>query len=308
MCKTCQFFNVCGGCKYDFASPTYRDIKQALLRDINITTDPIWIPVHSRRRADFAFAGGHFGLFERRSKNIVSIDNCPLLCDEINNIIPFLQKLPWNGSGACLVTLCDNGIDVAITSDVPYFSPEFRHSTERLPVIRISWNGRIIRQSDVPVVSFDGHPVEYPIGAFLQPTIISADILRKLVLDAVQGFNKIADLFCGLGNFTFATNATGFDIVGTGIKRDLFKSPLTLKMLEQYDCVIMDPPRAGADAQSRILSASNVKRIVYVSCNPETFKRDSVVLQRGGYSIKQITPIDHFIGSLHWELFSVFEK
>ena len=86
MCKTCQFFNVCGGCKYDFASPTYRDTKQALLRDINITTDPIWIPVHSRRRADFAFAGGHFGLFERRSKNIVSIDNCPLLCDEINNI------------------------------------------------------------------------------------------------------------------------------------------------------------------------------------------------------------------------------
>ena len=134
------------------------------------------------------------------------------------------------------------------------------------------------------------------------------DILRNLVIAGVGKSKRVADLFCGLGNFTFATNADGFDIVGTGVKRDLFKKPLTVGMLNNYDCVIMDPPRAGALSQCKCLAASNVKRIVYVSCNPDTFKRDMSILNRGGYKLIKLIPVDQFVGSLHWELFSVFEK
>ena len=118
----------------------------------------------------------------------------------------------------------------------------------------------------------------------------------------------MADLFCGLGNFTFALNADGFDIVGTGVKRDLFKKPLTVGMLNNYDCVVMDPPRAGADAQCKEIINSNVKRIIYVSCNPNTFVRDKSTLEHGGYKMVEIIPVDQFVGSNHWELFSVFEK
>ena len=132
--------------------------------------------------------------------------------------------------------------------------------------------------------------------------------MRDLVVEYVGGMGRVADLFCGLGNFTFATNATGFDIVGNGIKRDLFKKPLIVQNLNQYDVVIMDPPRAGAEKQSKELSKSNIKRIIYVSCNPTTFVRDKKILETGGYKMTVAIPVDQFVGSIHWEIFSVFEK
>lgn len=304
----CPFFGRCGGCKYDFAAPDYRENKATELRDIPITGDPVWVPAGTRRRADFCFAGPAFGLFESRTKNIVPVRSCPNLVPEINKILPLVASLPWAGSGACLITACENGIDIAITSSVPYFTPEFRDAAVKLPAIRITWNDRTIKQTAMPLVRFGDKTVEYPSNAFLQPGNAGADALREMVVNAAAGAKRVADLFCGLGNFTFALNADGFDIVGTGVKRDLFKNPLTVGMLRQYDCVVMDPPRAGALAQCRELVKSDVPRIIYVSCNPHTFMRDKSVLEQGGYKTTALVPVDQFTGSAHWEIFSVFEK
>lgn len=307
--KTCPFFGVCGGCKYDFTAADYREQKLSELAALPVTNAPVWTDAGTRRRADFAFSGGMFGFYQHRSKNIVPVRHCPLLRNEINELIPSLAKLPWGGMGSCLVTICDNGIDVSINSTVPYFSSEFKSGAEKLPnVIRVTWNERTVFQRAVPVINFDGHIVEYPAGAFLQPTIPSENTLREMVINAANGASHVADLFCGLGNFTFALNADGFDIAGIGIKRDLFSHPLTVGMLTKYDCVVMDPPRAGAFAQCRELINSNVPRIIYVSCNPQTWQRDANILTNGGYKINNLTPVDQFIGSAHWELFSVFEK
>lgn len=306
--KTCPFFGRCGGCKYDFAAPDYCDKKILELHDIPTTADPVWVPAGTRRRADFCFAGPAFGLFENRTKNIVPVRNCPNLVPEINKILPLVASLPWAGSGSCLITACENGIDIAITSSVPYFTPEFRDAAVKLPAIRITWNDRTIKQTTMPLVRFGDKMVEYPSNAFLQPGNAGADALREMVVNAATGAKRVADLFCGLGNFTFSLNADGFDIVGTGVKRDLFKNPLTVGMLRQYDCVVMDPPRAGALAQCRELVKSDVPRIIYVSCNPQTFMRDKSVLEQGGYKTISLVPVDQFTGSAHWEIFSVFEK
>ena len=306
--KQCPLFGVCGGCKYDFASGAYREQKMSALPRINITDAPIWLPHGVRRRADFCFSGNKFGFFEAKTKNIVPVKNCPNLTDEINNILPEIASLPWSGSGSCLVTACDNGIDIEITANVPYVTPEFRRAVVNCHAIRATWNGTVIKQSEIPTVCFGNRCVSYPSGAFLQPSVIGADTMRNLVVEYSQDFSHIADLFCGLGNFTFATNADGFDVVGTGVKRDLFKNPLTVGMLNKYDCVIMDPPRAGADAQCRELVHSGVARIIYISCNPNTFVRDMKTLTDGGYKLQTLIPLDQFTGSSHWELFSVFDK
>ena len=306
--QKCPFFGKCGGCKLDFTADDYRAKKQALLKKIPVTGDAVWIADGVRRRADMAFAGGEFGFFEMGTKNIIPVRNCPNLCEEINNIILQIAKLPWCGAGSCLITKCDNGIDIAITSNVDYFSPEFRDAMSKQPVVRATWNGKIIKQTEQPVISFNNTKIDYPTGAFLQPSIEGADALRNKVCDAATGYKKVADLFCGLGNFTFALNADGFDIVGTGVKRDLFKKPLTVGMLKNYDCVVMDPPRAGADAQCKELIKSDVKRIIYVSCNPATFMRDAQTLKTGNYLINTLIPVDQFVGSGHWELFAIFDK
>ena len=309
--KTCPFFNICGGCHYDFSDEEkYRSEKLSALPELKYTDDAIWGGVGQRRRADFAFNTGHFGFYKKQSKDIVDITNCPNLVSEINEVLPYIANLPWIGSGSVLITKCENGIDVVVDSVVPHFGAEFKKAVEKLPsqIIRFIWNDITVRKYTEPEIKFNDKVLNYPPHAFLQPTVQTEQILRDLVVKYVDGAIRVADLFCGLGNFTFATKATGFDIVGNGIKRDLFKRPLTAKQLNNYDAVIMDPPRAGAESQSKELSKSNVKKIVYVSCNPNTFIRDKKILESGNFKMKFAVPVDQFVGANHWEIFALFKK
>ncbi len=308
--KKCPLFGICGGCQFDFADKNYRVEKLKKLPKIEFTHDAIWGVAGTRRRADFAFVDGCFGFFKAQSKDIVDIKNCPNTVPEINEVLPSVANLPWRGAGSVLITKCENGIDIVVNSDVPYFSADFKSAVEKLPpqIIRFTWNDTVVRKYVDPEIKFNDKIISYPMNAFLQPTTETEQILRDLVVKYVDGTGRVADLFCGLGNFTFATNATGFDIVGNGIKRDLFKKPLTSANLNQYDVVIMDPPRAGAEKQSKELSKSNINKIVYVSCNPTTFVCDKKILESGGYKMTVAIPVDQFVGSTHWEIFSVFEK
>lgn len=306
----CPFFHLCGGCKYDFTSQNYRDEKLSALPKIENLSAPIWGPLGTRRRADFAAGPTAFGFYKTASRDIINIDNCPNLLPDINAIIPNLAKLPWECTASVLVTKCENGIVVNVQSDVPYFNPEFRNAVQKLPtqIIRFTWNQTVVRNFDTPKIAFDNKIVDFPDSAFLQPTANTEKALRDLVVTAVCDAKHVVDLFCGIGNFTFATNATGFDIFGTGIQRDLFKKPLSTRQLNQYDAIIMDPPRAGASAQSTEIAKSNVTTVVYISCNPATWNRDKNILLHGGYKLETIIPVDQFVGTDHWEIFSIFKK
>ncbi len=319
--KRCPLFSICGGCRYDFTAPDYREEKIKLIDDWELSFEPFWTDAGCRRRADFAFADGRFGFFERGTKNIAPITHCPNLVPKINDALPKISELAFAGAGSALVTLCENGIDLAVTSNVPYFSREFKNAAERLDLIRVTWNGTVVCMREMPRIRFGDTVVDYPIGAFLQPTTQSESAMRRFVVAHAAGAKHVVDLFCGIGNFTFALGADGhgrdgtskasvdgFDIAGTGVKRDLFKKPLTAKMLNSYDLVVMDPPRAGADAQCRELGASRVPKIIYVSCNPTTLHRDMRILTAAGYQITDIAAFDQFVGSPHWELAVVFER
>ena len=306
----CPFFGLCGGCKFDFDAENYKTEKLKTLPKIDNMNPAIWGKTGTRRRADFAVNPNAFGFYKNASRDIINIDKCPNLLDSINRIIPDLAKLPWQCTASVLVTQCDNGIVVNTQSDVPYFNPEFKTAVQKLPneIIRFTCNDTVIRNYMKPKISFDKTSVDFPDSAFLQPTIDTEKSIRNLVVSNVGDAKHVVDLFCGIGNFTFATNATGFDIMGIGINRDLFKKPLSSKQLNQYDAIIMDPPRAGALSQTEQIAKSNVKTVVYVSCNPGTWNRDKNILLRGGYKLQTVTPIDQFVGSPHWEIFSVFKK
>ncbi len=306
--RTCPFFSICGGCRYDFTAPDYRDKKLDLINDWNLGFEPFWTDAGQRRRADFAFAGGRFGFFRAGTKDIVPITNCPNLVREINMVLPKIAELPFDGAGAAMVTKCDNGIDLAITSNVPYFSREFKLAAEKLKLARVTWNGTMVCQTCTPQIKFGDMLTDYPIGAFLQPTVPSENAMRKFVIEHASTARHVADLFCGVGNFTFALNADGFDVAGIGVRRDLFKNPLTTKMLNNYDLVVMDPPRAGCESQCHELALSNVPKVIYVSCNLNTLRRDMRILTNGGYTVQDIAAFDQFVGSPHWEIAAVFKK
>lgn len=304
----CPLFSICGGCRYDFTDAGYREEKIKLIDGWDLSFEPFWTGAGCRRRADFAFTDGRFGFFERGTKNVVPVTRCPNLAPDINRILPKISELPWSGTGSALVTLCENGIDLAVISNIPYFTREFKNAVEKLELLRVTWNGAIVAQCAVPRVRFGDMVVDYPTGAFLQPTAESESAMRKFVVEHATGAKHIADLFCGIGNFTYALGADGFDILGAGVKRDLFRKPLTAKMLNSYDLVVMDPPRAGAESQCHELATSRVPKVIYVSCNPNSLRRDMHILTSAGYKITDIAAFDQFVGSPHWELAIVFQK
>ena len=94
----------------------------------------------------------------------------------------------------------------------------------------------------------------------------------------------------------------------TAERRDLFKNPLLAAELDRFDAVVFDPPRQGADAQSRALAASGVPLVVAVSCNPGTLARDIRHLIDGGYRLTSVTPVDQFRYSEHVEIVARLEK
>jgi 23S rRNA (uracil1939-C5)-methyltransferase len=90
--------------------------------------------------------------------------------------------------------------------------------------------------------------------------------------------------------------------------RDLFRQPLTAHELDDLDFVVFDPPRQGAEAQSKELAQSRIPSIVAISCNPSTFARDAAILVGGGYELKEVLPIDQFRWSAHVEIAAFFTR
>jgi 23S rRNA (uracil1939-C5)-methyltransferase len=165
----------------------------------------------------------------------------------------------------------------------------------------------------------------------LQATRAGEEALAALVGAVCAGARRVADLFCGCGPFALrlaeaaevhAADGHGPSLAALdrawratpGLKRiatetrDLFRRPLLGPELARFDAVVLDPPRAGAEAQARQLAASSVPVVASVSCDPGTFARDAAILISGGYRLERVTPVDQFKYSAHVELVGVFRR
>jgi 23S rRNA (uracil1939-C5)-methyltransferase len=150
-------------------------------------------------------------------------------------------------------------------------------------------------------------------------------------LNATEKAQSVADLFCGVGAFAlrlagrsqvraYDSNAGAVAALRAaaqatqglrrleGVERDLFARPLSASELNGFDAVVFDPPRAGAPAQAAEIARSGVHIVVAVSCHAQSFARDAAILLKGGYVIREITPLDQFRYAAHVEIVAVFEK
>ena len=153
----------------------------------------------------------------------------------------------------------------------------------------------------------------------------------ELAVAEAQGASRVADLYCGVGTFTFplaevtqvyaaemsapAISALKAAIGGApGLKpitaetRDLVRRPVLSTELAKTDVVVIDPPRAGAAEQTVEIAKSKVAKVVGVSCNPQTFAKDARVLVDAGFKLVRVTPVDQFVWSPHIELVGVFTR
>ena len=294
------------------------------------------ITLHARRGA-----GGELrtGFAAPHSHAIVAIEDCPILDPSLKGALDAARAL------AAVLTPVDKPLDIQITAteaglDVDVrgsgaLSPRLIASLARLAgqfrLARLTRHGELMLMRKPPTLTVGTARVTLPPGSFLQATAAGENTLAELVTDHCKGARQIADLFCGVGPFALRLAATSrvsaFDSDAgavsalqkaaastPGLKpvkaelRDLFRRPLLPSELRDFDAVVFDPPRQGAQAQVELLAKSKIPDVVAVSCNVTTFARDARLLIDGGYRIERVTPVDQFRLTPHVELVARFAR
>ncbi len=283
-------------------------------------------------------SGPLLGYHRARSHELIDIAVCPVLSPRIVARLPkfkqaFALLLGGKREAKVGITETDSGLDIVVEGvrPVPAATAAFVGQARALGVARLTVDGESIAMEGDPEVDLSGAKVRLPPGAFLQASRESESALVELVRDGVGAAKRVADLFAGLGTFTFAlARAAAVDAFEAdeaalsalaeaarrtpklkpvrSFARDLFRAPLSPKELQAYDAVVFDPPRAGASAQAKELAASRVSKLVAVSCNPGTLARDLRILVDGGYRITRIVPVDQFLFSPHIEAVAHLER
>jgi 23S rRNA (uracil1939-C5)-methyltransferase len=301
-------------------------------------------PPRSRRRATLTArrtkAGAMIGFHARASDLLVDVPQCQLLHPDLMAGFPAvaaMTKLAGSRTTELSVQLTRSlaGLDVVVTGGKPLDAAaqlEMARLVETHALARLTWEGEVIALRAAPMQRFGRAMVAPPPGAFLQATEDGEKALLRSVSDVFAGpVRSVADLFAGVGTFALplAERAEVHAVEGEdamtsalekgwrgaeGLKRvsvearDLFRRPLEPDELKSFDAVVIDPPRAGAEAQMAVLAKSEVPVIAAVSCNPITFARDAKVLIAGGYTLDWVQVVDQFRWSSHVELVARFSR
>ncbi len=324
-----------------------RDFLVRALRQqkIAVEAEPlITVPEHSRRRATFnarRMKGKmRIGYHGRRSHDLVTAEDCPVLDRRIVALLPALAELAAIAGGKeeetrVAITLTDTGADVDVEGSERSLNAPARAKIGEIAasarLARVSIGGVPVIERQAPVLHFAGKAVTPPPGAFLQAVPEAERAMIDLVTAALGKAKQVGDLFCGLGTLTLPIaqkarvmalddDRTAIAALNDALRknqglkpattraRDLFQDPLSPMEMKDLDAVVLDPPRAGAKAQCERLAQSKVKRVVMVSCNPATLARDLHILINGGYRLDAITPIDQFLYSPHLEAVAVLSR
>ncbi|WP_304164498.1 class I SAM-dependent RNA methyltransferase [Phenylobacterium aquaticum] len=353
----CPHFGVCGGCALQhwshasyLAWKVERLVGTLALQHIEteILAPFAAAPGTRRRMALHARKGSRdvarVGFKARKSWDLVEIDACPVADPQLVAALPALRRLAAplfehpKSAPTLHVTLTGAGIDIEITGVEKKSGGLSADAGMRVAAIaaeadfaRVTLDGEACYLSRQPAVRLGPVVVSLPPGAFLQAVPAAEAAMVAFVGETAAGANKIADLYCGVGTFTFrlaeiapvyaaeasaaAIRALSSATAGApGLKgitteaRDLAKRPVLAEELKRTDLVVFDPPRAGALEQTAELARSKVSRVIGVSCNPATFARDARVLIDAGFSLDRVLPVDQFLWSPHIELVGVFTR
>ena len=366
----CPHFGVCGGCGLQhFDARAQVAAKQRVLEDSlwhigRVRPEQMLPAIHGpawgyRQRARFAVryvpkkGGALVGFHEKKSSYVADMDSCEVLPSRISALIRPLRDLV----GALSIRSRLPQIELALgaKADVlvlrvlePLLPPDIellrgfadRHGVKLYlqpggpeTAIPLSAADEANLYYDLP--EFDLHiyfsPTEF---TQVNPAVNAVLVRRALALLDPQAGERVADLFCGVGNFALAIARSGASVVGVEgseelvrrarrnaemnelaasasfVARDLYRGAGDpLAGLGRFDRMLLDPPRDGAVELVKALPDGGPFRLVYVSCNPGTLARDAAVLvQARGYRLSAAGVINMFPHTSHVESIALFER
>ena len=369
----CPHFGVCGGCTlqhFDAAAQVaakQRTLEDALWHIGRVRPALLLPPIHGpswryRHRARLSVrhvakkGGVLVGFHERKSSYVADMTSCAILPQKISDLLPSLRTL----IGALTVRDRLPQIELAVGDGDDAAHVLVLRILESLSSADEALLADFARLHDVQFYLQPGGPGTaaplQPDGAHLgyslpefdltlpyfptEFTQVNPAINRVLVrravslLDPLPG-ERVADFFCGIGNFTLPIARRGVFVIGidgsasllrraediaggNGLARhtefrvmNLFDAtPESIETLGPLDKILIDPPREGAIALVKALPGDgSPRRIVYVSCNPATLARDAAVLvDDHGYELAAAGIVNMFPHTAHVESVALFKR
>lgn len=365
----CAYFGICGGCSLQHADARAQvAAKQRVLEDNlwhigKVEPGQVLPAIHGpawgyRHRARFSVrhvakkGGTLVGFREKRSSYVADMRSCAVMPQRISALLPALREslalLSIRGHVPQVEVALGEAVDVLVLRILRALSTEdealLRQFAERHAV-------QLYLQPQGPDTAHAFHP---PLAADLYYTLPEFDlkirftptdftqvnheinrilVRRALTLLAPRSGEHVADMFCGIGNFSLAiarggANVTGIEGSAALVKRaaenaaanglagstrfakmDLFKiDAAALAALGRCDRMLIDPPRDGAVELVKSIGENAPARIVYVSCNPATLARDAgLLVQTKGYRLSGAGVINMFPHTSHVESIAVFD-
>ncbi len=366
----CEFFGLCGGCSLQHMDArTQVAAKQRVLEDNlrhigKVTPEQMLPAIHGpawgyRHRARLTSryvskkGGALIGFHEKRSSYVADMRSCAVLPPRISALLLPLRELISSLSIRARMPQIE--LAVAEQADalvLRVLDPLTLEDEARLRAFADQHRVVFYLQPQGPDTAQVFHPPdtgelyytlpEFDVRITFQPTDftqVNYSVNRVLVRRALnllspQPGERIADLFCGLGNFTLPIARSGAQVMGiegsaglirraqhnaqlnglTGntqfLAMDLFKiDAVQWAALGAFDKLLIDPPRDGAMELIKLIGADGPRRIVYVSCSPATLARDAEVLVAvHGYRLRAAGIVNMFPHTAHVESMALFEK
>ena len=366
----CAHFGICGGCSMQHMDERAQvAAKQRILEDNlwhigKVKAEIILPPIFGqawgyRQRARLSVrhvlkkGKTLVGFREKQGSYVADMQHCEVLTPKIARLLPLLgqmnEKFTVRDALPQIEVAVGEHVDVLVLRIMQALSPADEVVIKQFADAHQVqfWLQTKGPETVVPFYPLDAPPLTYSLPEFgitmpfapTEFTQVNADMNRVMVSRAMrlldpQSGERIADLFCGLGNFTLPIARSGAQVVGIEgsialVKRatqnaefndltdntefremNLFElDEASLAQLGHFDKMLIDPPRDGAFELVKALGADAPQRIVYVSCNPATLARDAEVLvHHKGYVLKSAGVMNMFPHTSHVESIALFER
>jgi 23S rRNA (uracil1939-C5)-methyltransferase len=336
----CKFYGICGGCHLQHAS--YEDqvaVKEDILRDslkrtakidISLST-PIMTdkPWNYRYRGQFKIKGGKIGFYRKKSRDLVEIDECPLMKDDINRSLETAKRLIAGMNAQEIHISCgDNIIALLKFSERGKAGTPFDHIASAF--LDSGFSGLMIETGrgeiliyGQPYITLNLDDLKYTVSglSFFQSNYELNQLLVSLIKETLRPFKgkRVLDLYAGAGNFSLPLagdaeviaveespyavedGLRNVGINGTSNCQFIRSSAEDFHARDKIDILILDPPRPGLTQRTiNNVLATMPERIVYISCDPSTFSRDIKKLS-AIYDIESVRMVDLFPQTYHIE-------
>lgn len=323
----CSCYNKCGGC--NFLHTTLDNEKNIKLNEINklFNTNIKEVLTNNeynyRNKATFHVKEGKIGYYSENSNSLVELDNCLLLDNRINEIYNYFKNIHLNDIDEIMVRTTCKELMVIINGNIKEFNYDELINKYRISSIYL--NDKLIYGNAYIIEEINN--IKYSIypNAFFQVNRENMIILYDKVKEYAESGNKLLDLYCGTGTISIYLKDNFKEITGIEINKEAIMNANINKSLnnirsihficgdasivkkDNFDVVIVDPPRSGLSKKViNLLNKINSNRIIYVSCNPNTLKRDIELLNN--YNLKDIECVNMFNKTKHIEVICFLER